>query len=167
MYNNKIFLSVLTLLILGAFSTAMTLKKEKVELQLHTNSVGDIHELVTYRSPTCGCCLSWVSYMKTRGYKIESIDVTNEELDVIKEQQGVPESLYACHTTVVNDGQYFIEGLVPEETITSFFEEQPETKGIGLPGMPSGSPGMPGAKTEPFNIMLIKDFNKIELYERI
>jgi hypothetical protein len=106
--------------------------------------------------------------MRGRGYKIESIDVADADLDSIKEKYGVPESLYACHTTVVNDGQYFIEGLVPDEAISRFLEEQPDdASGIGLPGMPSGSPGMPGAKTGPLEIMIVDKFDTMELYESL
>jgi len=105
--------------------------------------------------------------MRGKGYKLESVDVKDADLPQIKEQYGVPEDLYACHTTVVNDGEYFIEGLVPEEAISRLLEEQPDIEGIGLPGMPSGSPGMPGAQQTPFEILQVDEFQKMSLFERI
>ncbi len=165
--NNKIFLIALAGIAITVMFFAFGQKSQRPEQIVHTNSVGAVHELIAYRSPTCGCCVNWVSYMKARGYKVESVDVADADLQSIKEQYGVPEDLYACHTTIVNGGEYFIEGLVPEEAIARLLEEQPEILGIGLPGMPQGSPGMPGSKSEPFNIMMLDKLNNLELYERM
>src|SRR3546814_5020304 len=59
----------------------------------------------------------------------------------------VPERFYGCHTLAV-DG-YTVEGLVPIETITKLLTEKPKIRGISLPGMPVGAPGMPGRKNAP------------------
>jgi hypothetical protein len=40
-------------------------------------------------------------------------------------------------------------------TILRLLNEKPEIKGISLPGMPAGSPGMFGEKTAPFTIFEI------------
>ncbi|WP_444679140.1 DUF411 domain-containing protein [Halomonas sp. E19] len=45
-----------------------------------------------------------------------------------------------------SDGGYAIEGHVPFEAVEKLFEERPDTRGIGLAGMPIGTPGMPGPK---------------------
>ncbi len=165
--NNRIFFITLTVVVVAVTVAALGFKTGRSDQIVHTNSAGVEHELVAYRSPTCGCCVNWVSYMKARGYKVESVDVADADLDGIKEKYGVPGDLYACHTTVVNGGEYFIEGLVPEEAISRLLEEQPDIRGIGLPGMPAGSPGMPGSKEGPFDIMMFDKFKKLELFERI
>ncbi len=165
--SNKTFFSAVLGIVILVTVVSIGLKSNRPDQIVHTNSAGAAHELIAYRSPTCGCCVNWVSYMKSRGYKVESVDVADEDLNSIKEKYGVPEDLYACHTTIVNGGEYFIEGLVPEEAIGRMLEEQPDIKGIGLPGMPQGSPGMPGSKAAPFDIMMFDKFNKLELYERI
>ena len=165
--NNKTFFTVLAVIMLLAALLAFRLKPQRPDQVAHTNSAGVAHELVAYRSPTCGCCVNWVSYMKSRGYKVESVDVDEAELVKIKEQYGIPQELYGCHTTVVNGGQYYIEGLVPEEAVSRMLEEQPDIAGIALPGMPAGSPGMPGTKQAPFEIMMVDKFNKIDLFERM
>jgi hypothetical protein len=36
-------------------------------------------------------------------------------------------------------------------------EERPEIAGVTLPGMPLGSPGMGGAKQEPFKIYTVEE----------
>lgn len=165
--SNKTLFSVVLGVAVIVLVVTIGLKAKRPDQIVHTNSVGATHKLIAYRSPTCGCCVNWVSYMKARGYKVESVDVADAELEDIKEKYGVPEDLYACHTTVVNDGEYFIEGLVPEEVVSRLLEEQPDIEGIGLPGMPQGSPGMPGSKTGPFDIMMLDRYRKLELYERI
>ncbi len=67
----------------------------------------------------------------------------------------IPGDLWACHTAVI--GGYAVEGHVPVEAIDRLLAEKPQIKGIALPGMPSGSPGMPGPKTEKFIIYTISD----------
>ena len=39
---------------------------------------------------------------------------------------------------------------MPVEAINKLLAEKPDIAGIGLPGMPSGSPGMPGTKQGSF-----------------
>jgi len=165
--STKIFIAFTSFTVITMLITVVILGLTRPETPIHTNSRGEAHELVVYRSPTCGCCTSWESYMKIRGYKIESVDVKDADLPQVKKDNGIPDDLYSCHTTVVNDGQYFIEGLVPEEAISRLLEEQPDIAGIGLPGMPSGSPGMPGAQTMPFEIMQVDDNQKMSIYEVI
>ncbi|MBS3165817.1 DUF411 domain-containing protein [Candidatus Woesearchaeota archaeon] len=72
------------------------------------------------------------------------------DVSPIKEKYSVPGSMLSCHTLVI--GNYFVEGHVPTEAIDKMLNEKPDIKGIGMGGMPSGSPGMPGAKKGPFII---------------
>ena len=77
------------------------------------------------------------------------------DLAPVKARHGVPSSLQSCHTAVV-DG-YVVEGHVPASAIRKLLAERPKIKGISLPGMPEGSPGMTGVKAEPFKILEITD----------
>ena len=74
------------------------------------------------------------------------------DMTSVKEVLGVPYELESCHTSEIGD--YIIEGHVPEEAIDKLLVERPDIKGIGMAGMPSGSPGMPGPK-ETFEIYTI------------
>ena len=74
-------------------------------------------------------------------------------MDSIKTKYSVPSALASCHTTIVNG--YVVEGHVPVEAIERLLLEQPKIIGIALPGMPTGSPGMPGSKSSPFDIRMI------------
>jgi len=94
--------------------------------------------MVVYKSPTCGCCHNWVELMEAAGYTIDVRDTNN--MNTVKMQNGVARNLQSCHTALI-DG-YLIEGHVPVEDIQRLLAERPAIKGLAVPGMPIGSPGM-------------------------
>ena len=114
-----------------------------------------VGQIAVYLTPNCGCCVLYVDYLKRRGFEVEVVEM--EDLTPIKNQYGIPLLLQSCHTSVINE--YFVEGHVPVEVIKKLLEEKPDVAGVALPGMPSGSPGMPGAKEEPFVIYSFRDGN--------
>jgi hypothetical protein len=111
------------------------------------------HQATLYKNPQCDCCEGYAAYLRRNGYAVKVIP-TND-LSLIKREHGVPEELDGCHTTLVED--YVVEGHVPVATLDRLLKEKPSIKGISLPGMPMGSPGMNGTKTAPFTIYAIKD----------
>ena len=106
-----------------------------------------------YKSPTCGCCGEYISYLKKRGFEVKTENKT--DMTAIKVQYGIPESMQSCHTTVMGD--YVVEGHIPVEAIQKLLTEKPDIGAIALPGMPQGSPGMPGVKEGKFEIFGLKD----------
>jgi hypothetical protein len=101
-----------------------------------------------YKNPQCGCCEEYAKYLRQHGFEVDV--VATHDLDGIKRDNGVPEALGGCHTTLV--GGYVVEGHVPVDTLKRLLRERPDIRGISLPGMPLGSPGMTGTKQEPFKI---------------
>jgi len=101
-----------------------------------------------YKNPDCGCCDEYADYLRRRGFTV-AVKPTHD-LALIKREHGVPARFDGCHTTLL-DG-YVVEGHVPVQTINRLLTERPSIKGISLPDMPPGSPGMTGRKTEPFVI---------------
>lgn len=106
-----------------------------------------------YKSPTCGCCVGYTGFLKEDGYSV-NIEETSD-MDSVKQTYNIPSSMQSCHTSIIGD--YFVEGHIPLEIIDKLLAEKPDLDGIALPGMPSGSPGMPGLKTEEFIIYGLKD----------
>lgn len=102
-----------------------------------------------YKNPQCGCCAEYAGYLDANGYEVKVVEAA--DLDAVKRMVGVPETLEACHTIAV-DG-YAVEGHVPVEAVNRLLAERPEIRGIALPGMPLGSPGMNGDKQAPFTII--------------
>ena len=109
--------------------------------------------VVVHKSPTCGCCGVYASYLKRQGYDVE-VHNTND-VEAKKQELGVPYELVSCHTSEV--GGYVVEGHVPEEAVAKLLTEKPDIKGIGMAGMPAGSPGMGGSQAEPFVVYEILD----------
>ena len=101
-----------------------------------------------YKTPQCGCCEAYADYLRENGFDV-AVEPA-EDLARIKRQYGVPGPLEGCHTTLIQG--YVVEGHVPVDALLRLLTERPEIKGISLPGMPAGSPGMSGQKTGPFTI---------------
>jgi hypothetical protein len=94
--------------------------------------------LKVYRDPSCSCCEGWIDHLTAQGFQIESIETP--DVNVIKQQYGVPNNLTSCHTAIV-DG-YVIEGHVPVADIKRLLAEKTPVAGLAVPGMPVGTPGM-------------------------
>lgn len=106
-----------------------------------------------YKSPTCSCCHEWEAYLRAAGYRVESIPT--EDMAPVKARHGLPESAWSCHTAVI-DG-YAVEGHVPVAAIEDLLAARPAIDGIALPGMPAGSPGMPGVQAAPFQVLAVDE----------
>jgi hypothetical protein len=102
-----------------------------------------------YKNPQCGCCEEYAKYLRQHGFTVKV--VATHDLALIRKQAGgVPEKIEGCHTMLID--KYVVEGHVPVKTLDKLLSEKPAIKGISLPGMPEGSPGMSGRKTEPFTV---------------
>lgn len=107
-----------------------------------------------YKNATCGCCGAWVEHMKENGFELTTNDVDN--LQPIKEKVGVPFGMGSCHTAEI--GGYFIEGHVPAEEVKRLLAEKPKAKGLTVPAMPIGSPGMEsGDRVDPYEVLLVHE----------
>ena len=102
-----------------------------------------------WKSPSCGCCSGWVEHLRGNGFEVVTNDL--QDLLPVKRMAGVPEHLQACHTAKVGD--YVIEGHVPASAIQRLLEERPGIKGLAVPGMPAGSPGMPSPTPERYHVL--------------
>ncbi|RYD17012.1 MAG: DUF411 domain-containing protein [Lysobacteraceae bacterium] len=109
--------------------------------------------VVVTKSPTCGCCHLWVEHMQKAGFEVEVHDV--QDINLAKERVGVPYGKGSCHTAEV--GGYFVEGHVPAEDVKRLLVEKPDAKGLAVPGMPAGSPGMemPDGRVQPYVVELV------------
>ncbi len=116
------------------------------------------NSVTIFQPTTWGCCKAWSGYLKEQGFQVET--VYTEDMTSIKQKYQIPQDMTSCHTAVIGD--YFVEGHVPVKAIEKMLEEKPAINGIALPGMPPGSPGMPGEKTEAFKIYALLDGAKSE-----
>lgn len=101
-----------------------------------------------FKTPACGCCSLWVEHLESSGYRIVAQDMA--DLTQVKRLAGVPPALEACHTALVEG--YTIEGHVPAAAIGRLLRERPAVRGLAVPGMPAGSPGMPASDPERYHV---------------
>lgn len=119
--------------------------------------------MTVYKSPTCGCCQSWVDAVKAAGFTVAVHDV--DDVTPVKDDAGVPADKRSCHTAII--GGYAIEGHVPPETIKKLLAEHPQVAGLAVPGMPSGSPGMemPGQAPDRYDVIAFQANGSSSVYE--
>jgi hypothetical protein len=102
-----------------------------------------------YKSRTCGCCSKWVDHMRKAGFTVEATNVA--DVGVYKQEYGVPRALASCHTALVEG--YVVEGHVPADDVIKMLRQKPAIKGIAVPGMPMGSPGMESPNPEAYDVV--------------
>ena len=113
----------------------------------------DLPPLTVYKSASCGCCIKWVEHMRDAGFEVKVNDVDN--VHPVKLRVGVPPGKGSCHTAEV--GGYFLEGHVPASDVKRLLAQRPAAKGLAVPGMPVGSPGMevPDGRKQPYDVELV------------
>ena len=117
-------------------------------------------EITVYKTPTCGCCTAWVEHLEQKGFAVKAKDIP--DLSALKRHYGVTSDLASCHTGFV--GGYVIEGHVPADVIAKLLEEKPSIKGIAVPGMPMGSPGMEGPRKDPYDVIAFDSTGNKSVY---
>lgn len=121
----------------------------------------DAGTVTVYMSPACGCCDEWQKHMRAGGFRLE----THKVSDVVpmKQNLGVPEALWSCHTATA--GGYVFEGHVPASDIKRLLRERASVKGLAVPGMVAGSPGMEQGTPKPYATLAF-DERGSRTYER-
>lgn len=120
-----------------------------------------VKDIVVYKNPECGCCSKWVKYLQDNNYNV-TIESSRDVL-AVKKRLGIPEKLAACHTAVI-DG-YIVEGHITHRDIKRLLLFRPEIKGIAVPGMPVGTPGMEsGSTVQSHNVISFDEQGNTEVF---
>ena len=144
---NKIILTILIISLIFGLNI-VTVKHEPSAITKTNKQIVEV-----FKTPSCGCCFGYILFLKEEEYEIKETNMGS--LHNIKKKYNIPMEMQSCHTTIL--GKYFIEGHVPIEAINKLLKEQPKIDGLALPGMPIGTPGMPGEKEEPYIIYQLID----------
>jgi len=114
-----------------------------------------------YKSPTCGCCNKWIDHLKANGFTVRAHDTENVAAHKIR--LGVPAGYGSCHTAEVNG--YEIEGHVPAKEMKRLLKEKPRARGLVVPAMPAGSPGMEiGDRKDAYDVFLVNQDGSTRTY---
>ena len=120
-------------------------------------------EISVLKDAGCGCCTAWIEILEADGFAVRSRDVPRNTLLQAKIDLGVPPELASCHTAQI-DG-YVIEGHVPARDIRRLLAERPDARGLSVPGMPFGSPGMgPESRREAYDVVLILNDGSAQVF---
>ena len=118
--------------------------------------------ITVYKDPNCGCCKNWIEHLRKHGYTVDAKDTP--DMGQIKATLGVPTDLRSCHTAVVEG--YLIEGHVPATDIDRLLASKPKVKGLAVPGMPMGSPGMEGGMVQHYQVMTFDKAGKTGVFAK-
>jgi len=113
-----------------------------------------------YKTATCGCCAKWVQHLQTNGFNVVVRDVPSTA--EYRQKYGVPDKLASCHTATV--GAYSIEGHVPAREIHRLLKSGVKSKGLAVPNMPLGSPGMEAGRSDAYSVLLFEADGRTSVY---
>lgn len=119
-------------------------------------------KITVYKDPSCGCCIKWVDHLRANGFAVTTHDTA--DMDEVKRNLGVPAALQSCHTGVV--GNHVVEGHVPADLIQKLVTEGGAVRGLAVPGMPSGSPGMEGGPKDAYDVIAFDRGGKTRVYAK-
>src|SRR5207253_11434102 len=153
--------ALLTLLVGGAGGAALIGGVSGV-IPLSAKPAPNRGDVTLYKNPQCGCCEGYADYLRDNSFKVKAI--STKDLTVMGQKYGIPDDMQPCHISLI--GGYVVGGHIPMEVIERLLAEKPQITGITLPGMPEGTPGMPGKKPGPLDIYAIGR-NPLKVYATI
>ncbi len=115
-----------------------------------------------YKTATCSCCKQWIRHLEANGFSVKAQDVANP--GDYRAKFGIADEHGSCHSARVQG--YAVEGHVPASDIKRMLATRPQAAGLAVPGMPMGSPGMEGAHSEPYEVLLVKKDGTTSVYKR-
>jgi hypothetical protein len=119
--------------------------------------------LVTlHTTKDCPCCHKWAAHMEANGFRVQTKIVA--DLTPVKRSLGVPPELETCHSAEI--GGYVVEGHVPADVLKRFLAERSTERGLAVPGMPGGSPGMESDPKVPYEVLAFRADGTTRVFAR-
>jgi hypothetical protein len=115
-----------------------------------------------FRDPGCSCCLGWVRHMEQAGFDLRVEE--RPRTDPARRVSGAPPELTGCHVALYD--RFAFEGHVPVAAVRRFLAEPGPWRGLAVPGMPVGSPGMEvdGVPSQTYEIVRFDQAGHYEPY---
>ncbi len=115
-----------------------------------------------FKLTNCGCCDLWAEHLRKNGFAVSVRAVP--DLTAVRVKHGIPNIFDTCHTALVEG--YAIEGHVPAADIQRLLRSKPKLAGLAVPGMPAGSPGMEGPRSDPYDVLAFDRNGATQIYAR-
>jgi len=147
---------------LGAMAGSLAIGGTAVLVRSLIGTAEAAPAMTVWKSPSCGCCGGWIDHVRNAGFSVTVHEM--DDVEPVKLRLGVPEQLQSCHTAEVEG--YALEGHVPADSIVRLLRERPTAKGLAVPGMPQGSPGMETGVKDPYQVVLFGTPNGARVYEQ-
>ena len=151
--TNQLFLPLILFILVPALAFSQQ------ESQHNKSKIINSSTITVNKKTNCRCCTKWVNYLKDNGFTVAV--KTPDSISAVKDKLDVPGDLRSCHTATING--YVVEGHVPTEAIIKLLQTQPEAKGIAVPGMPTGTPGM-GSDGTSYKVHLFNEQGKQSVF---
>lgn len=120
------------------------------------------NQITLYSEKECPCCHKWAAHMEANGFAVSTVIVADVGLK--KDELRVPVTLHSCHTAEI--GGYIVEGHVPAGDIRRFLAERSTERGLAVPGMPGGSPGMESDPKQPYDVLAFRADGTTRVFAR-
>jgi len=122
----------------------------------------DANQITVWKNPDCGCCREWVAHLRKNGFDVVTHDI--KDTAPIRQKLGLPDKFGSCHTAQLRG--YVLEGHVPAREIHRLLRDKPNARGLAVPGMPVGSPGMEmGAAQDAYDVLLVLADGSSRVYQ--
>ena len=119
--------------------------------------------VMLYKTPGCECCSGYAGLSALPWFHRDG----QGDRETRRDQRQCRHPARASGLSYLLPGWLRVDGHVPIEAVQKLLAERPAIKGLALAGMPTGSPGMPGPKQEPFIIHAIDKEGKSSLYMKV
>jgi hypothetical protein len=104
-----------------------------------------------------------MDHLRANGFRVKPVQDRNYA--AVRRRYGVADTLASCHTALIEG--YIVEGHVPAREIHRLLAERPRARGLSVPGMPVGSPGMEqGERREAYEVLLLQHDGTPSVYAR-
>src|SRR5215467_12993750 len=140
--NHKLSRRAALMMLVGSAGRAALIGGAAGIIPLSARAAPNRGDVTLYKNPQCGCCEGYADYLRDNGFKVKAI--STHDLTVMGQKYGIADDMQPCHISLI--GGYVVEGHIPIEVVNRLLFEKPQITGITLPGMPEGTPGMPGKK---------------------
>lgn len=116
--------------------------------------------VTVYMHADCESCRRWIEHLAASGFRTE----VGREADwpAVRARFVVPREFQSSHTAIVNG--LFIEGPVPASDIHRALKwhSSYHIKGLVVPGVPRGSPGMESPLPLPYTVFAVREGGRIQ-----